>query len=381
MHLGFSLVTLRPGQVGGAESYLRDLLRELPSTNRLEAITVLANRDVMAAYHGMSGGPISLCEVQSFKPGAGRLSRGAALARAIATPARANRRLARNLDVVHFPIPVPLPRTAVPSVVTYHDVAHHDLPHLFSRATRLWRRWAYDGAARRAEIVVTVSEFSKRRLLEHVRLRADRVRAIHHGIDHSRFDAVERSTDESVVARLGLHGRFVVYPANMWPHKNHDRLVRAFRLVQDEELELVLTGQDYGRMPRLRSLLESLGLRRRVHHLGYLPTETMPALYRRAHAMVFPSLYEGFGHPPMEAMACGCPVATSNRGALAEICGGAALSFEPDSEASIAAAIDRVLSDDPLRSELRRAGMERAARFTWREAADRHADAYAEAAR
>ena len=141
---------------------------------------------------------------------------------------------------------------------------------------------------------------------------------------------------------LGLPERFVVYPANLWPHKNHERLVEALARADDREVALVLTGQ------RLRTRRAAHGARRassasreRVRAPRATSSrEAVPALYRLAQAMVFPSLYEGFGAPPLEAMACGCPVAASPRGSLAEVCGGAALELEPESVESIAAAID-----------------------------------------
>jgi glycosyltransferase involved in cell wall biosynthesis len=117
-----------------------------------------------------------------------------------------------------------------------------------------------------------------------------------------------------------------------------------------------------------------------VSHLGHLPLESMPALYRGAAAMIFPSLYEGFGAPPLEAMACGCPVAASDRGSLPEVCGDAALTFDAESADQIGEAMERVTSDEALRSRLREAGLRRAGSFTWSAAAERHRAIYARAA-
>ena len=134
-------------------------------------------------------------------------------------------------------------------------------------------------------------------------------------------------------------------------------------------MSLVLTGETFGR--RLQG--------ERVHHLGHVPAETLPALYRAATALVFPSLAEGFGLPPLEAMACGCPVAASDAGAIAEACGDAALRFDARDEAAMTAAMTRIVSDDALRAELRATGLERARAFTWERAAARYAEVYAAA--
>ena len=131
----------------------------------------------------------------------------------------------------------------------------------------------------------------------------------------------------------------------------------------------MLTGQPYGREGILAG-------RERVRHLGHVPAERLPAILRGAEAMVFPSLFEGFGLPPLEAMACGVPVAASDRGAVGEVAGDAALAFDPTDTEAIAAAIERVTSDEALRARLRERGLQRAARFTWAACADAHLAAY-----
>jgi glycosyltransferase involved in cell wall biosynthesis len=307
-------------------------------------------------------------------------TRALAMAAARALPARAARDVPEGLDVLHFPVTVPIPSMRLPRVATVYDVQHHDLPEFFSPVERAYRRWAYDGAAREADVVLTTSAWSRERLVELLDLDPKRVEAIHMGVDARRFTPIPTPVDERLPGELGLPERFLVYPANLWPHKNHGRLVEALARANDEELCLVLTGHDYGRLQRLTAHAERLGVTGRVLHLGYVDQEALPALYRLAVAMVFPSLYEGFGSPPVEAMACGCPVAASPRGSLAEVCGGASLELEPESVESIAAAIDRIGSDAGLQERLRCAGIERAKLFSWAAAATAHTAIYARAA-
>lgn len=293
-----------------------------------------------------------------------------------AFPARVAREVPPGLDLLHFPVTVPIPRTALPEVVTLHDVQHHDLPEFFSRSERALRRLTYDAAARRAAAVVTPSEYSARRITDVLGIPPERVEAIHSGIDHVRFRPEPGAEDSDQLARLGLRRPFVLYPANLWPHKNHERLIEAFARVSEPELDLVLVGQTYGRLQLLAKTARRVGTADRLRHLGYVDRDAVPVLYRAARAVVFPSLYEGFGGPPLEAMACGCPVAASTRAALGEVCGGACLAFEPELVESTAAAIGRVVLDESLRSELREAGLERARSFSWEDAARRHADVY-----
>lgn len=365
MHAGLSLLTLFPGRVGGSEAYVKGLLGEYEKGNGPERVTVLANRHVMAAYEG--GGPVSLQHVASYRPGDSTPTRMAAMAFARVAPRRVARDVPAGLDLVHHAVTVPIPRFDGPTVVTVHDVQHLDLPELFSRAERAYRRWAYEGAARGADIVVTGSEYSADRLADAARVERERIEVVPYGIDHERF---RPDGPDDALEGLDLPERFAIYPANMWRHKNHERLVEAWKLLSHTDLHLVLTGQDYGK---------TLPPDERIHHLGFVPAAAVPALYRRARLMVFPSLYEGFGGPPLEAMASGLPVASSLEASLREHCGGAVLELDPRSPESIAAAVDTLAGDETERERLRAEGLERAKAFTWQAAAARHRAIYEQA--
>jgi glycosyltransferase involved in cell wall biosynthesis len=376
VHVGFSLLTLFPGRVGGAESNVRGVLGQFAAGNGPQRVTVLANRHVAAAYGGYARGPVELRRVRSYRSGDGDLTRLLAMAAAGAAPRLAARDAPRDLDLLHHPVTVPIPRLrGVPTVTTVFDLQHHELPGFFSRAERVYRRLAYDGAARSADLVLTISDYSRRKLIELAGVAPERVVAIHLGIDHERFSPAPGAADATIRDRLGLPPRFVVYPANLWPHKNHARLVDALAAAPGD-VQLLLSGQDYGRLADLERRAATAGVGNRVRHLGYLDRDDVPALYRAATAMVFPSLYEGFGAPPVEAMACGCPVAASTRGSLAEVVGDAALAFEPESVQEIGAALARVADDGELRARLRERGLANAARFTWEAAAQAHVAAY-----
>jgi glycosyltransferase involved in cell wall biosynthesis len=377
VHLGYSLLTLFPGRVGGSETNVRGLLGEFADGNGPERVTALANRFVAAAYGEYERGPVSLHHVHSYRAGRSVPTRALAMATARALPWLAARDVP-PVDVVHYPVTVPIPRSRGPTVVTIHDLQHHDLPQFFSRAERAYRRWAYDGAARSATMVVATSEYTRRRVIELLGIAEERVEAVPHGLDAERFTPAA-ADDAALLARLDLPERFVLYPANLWPHKNHERLVDALAVQRERDVTLVLTGQPWGRLDELMDRAMRAGVGPRVCHLGYIEPRTMPAVYRAAHSVIFPSLYEGFGAPPLEAMACGCPVAASLRGALREVCEGAVLDFDPESVESIADALDRIVADEDLRGRLRGAGIERATRFRWSDAAQQHTAVYARA--
>jgi len=323
--VGIALLTLVPGQMGGSETYARELVRALDRVGTLD-YRVLAPplapewplpAEVAANYGSARSTP-------------GRLG---AMAR------ESLRSRLADADVVHYPLTIALPRVQARTVVTLHDAQHLDLPSMFPRAERAFRSVAWHRSLRSADRVIALSEFVRWRALDRLGIDA---RVVHSGVDHARFHPGDEQREP-----------FLLYPARAWPHKNHARLYEAFGVLRRErpELRLVLTGGgEFGAAP------EGAEVR------GLVSDDELASLYRRASALVFPSLYEGFGQPPLEAMASGCPVACSDAAALPEIVGDAARLFDPYDVASIADGVRAVL-DDP--EPWRERGLARAEQFSW----------------
>jgi glycosyltransferase involved in cell wall biosynthesis len=373
--VAFSLLTLVPGKLGGTEAAVRGLLNEYARGNGPERTIVLATRQVQASYGHLASTTLEFRRATAYRSGERDPARLAAMTAARLFPRAAERSVPDDVDVVHFPLTVPIPRTRKPRVVTLFDVQHHDMPGFFSPLERRFRRWAYDGSARDAAVVVTATAFARDRIVEAVGVDPERVEVIPSGIDVARFSPEPGPDDERLAAELDLPEEFAVYPANLWPHKNHTRLLEALAAVP-EPMQLVLSGQAYGRGAQVAAQAERLGVSHRVRHLGYLPPDAVPLLYRRARLMIFPSLYEGFGAPPLEAMAAGCPVVASCHPAVAETCGDAALLFDPEDTPAIAAAWLQGAHDTELRARLVVAGSRRVQDFTWRQAAALHVRGY-----
>jgi glycosyltransferase involved in cell wall biosynthesis len=346
--VGIPLLTLVPGQLGGSETYVRELLRGLGRVGEHEYKVLLPPVAPTAA----EGLPAEIAT--EYRHAQTILERLVAMGMAAARPGPLRARLA-DAQVVHYPLTIRIPPVEQPSVVTLHDVQHLDLPQLFPRSERRFRSVAWDRSARGAQRVIVISEFVRERALEKLGLDPERVRVIPLGLDH---DELRPGTGE--------REPFVLYPARRWPHKNHERLFAAFAILRRErpELRLVLTGGgDFSDAP------DGVDVR------GHVARPELVSLLQRASALVFPSLYEGFGLPPLEAMACCCPVASSNAAALPEVVGDAARLFDPHDASAIAGAVGDVL-DDPTPWAER--GLARAAQFSWDETARATDAVYAE---
>lgn len=375
LRVGISLATVRPGLVGGAETYARGLISGLRALDEVSALAILGNQQVLRAYAHEADDRVELRRVRGMGQQVHPARRAARLLRAATRPAGRLCGAADDLDVVHFPVWVAAPRPSVPWVAAMLDAQHHVLPHLFSRGGHLYRRAFYDRSAKDADAVTTLSHAAKADIVEHVGVDPARIFVTHLAVDHARLRPDPTDRDADLRDRLGLPERFLFYPANLWPHKDHRTLLRALALLPDD-VHLALSGQTYDGEAALWADASAAGVRDRVHHLGYVDRDDVPALYRAAAALVFPSLYEGFGQPPIEAMACACPVAVSRVPALVEVVGDAAPSFAPGEPEDLAAVVRRLLEDEEHRSERREAGLLRAATFTWRRSAEQHLPAF-----
>jgi glycosyltransferase involved in cell wall biosynthesis len=234
-------------------------------------------------------------------------------------------------------------------------------------------------SARRAARILTVSETTKADILRYCDVPADRIVVIYNAID-DRFATPPDDHDvQKVRERYQLDGPFALYVGNIKPHKNLERLIEAFHLVRRgnfERLQLLIIGNQISKYPRLRRAVDRYKLHKHVRFLGFVPDKTLAALYRLATVFVFPSLYEGFGLPPLEAMKCGAPVIASDRGSIPEVVGDAGVIIDANDAAALAASITQLLQDRDFHDDLQRRGFARAEEFSWPKPADRILDIY-----
>jgi glycosyltransferase involved in cell wall biosynthesis len=278
------------------------------------------------------------------------------------------RERAHLLHEPHYVVP---PATRCRTVVTIHDCIHLMFPqYLPGRLAHVYARGSMWSAVHRSDRILTVSEASKRDILRFFKINPDKVEVIYNAIDERFLAPPDDERMDQVRQRYQLDHPFLLYVGNIKPHKNLERLIDAFGRARADgagDLRLLIIGDEISKYPALRQAVHRHRLDKYVRFLGFQPYDTLAAFYRLARAFAFPSLYEGFGLPPLEAMACGTPVVTSNVSSLPEIAGDAAILVDPYDPASIAAGITRAVSDEPLRRQLIERGLARARAFSWRQ--------------
>jgi len=270
-------------------------------------------------------------------------------------------------DVVHLTLQDGF-RTSLPTIYMPYDLQHVHLPGFFSAAELAARQAVYPDLCRRAASVVAISRWGKEDLVRTYGLEPGKVQAIHLAPAVDAYPPLTAAEVEAARRRLGLPATFAFYPAQAWPHKNHRALLEALAMLRrDDRLQvpLVLTGKENRFFPELRARIAELGLGDQVSSMGFLPPGDLRAVYEASRLVVFPSMFEGFGMPVLEAFRLGVPVAASSSTSLPEVAGGAARLFDPRDPRDVAEAVKEAWSDPALREELSRRGRSRAATFTW----------------
>ena len=340
----------------GIGTYVRNLLRQLSRLDR-DTEYVLLGRPGDAGLAGELGENFRVVTESSSQYSVGEQ---------LSIPLKLGRAAPDLFHTPHYVLPV---LTPCRSIVTIHDCIHLIFPqYLRSRMAHAYARTMFRTAVHRASRILTVSEASKRDILRFFDVPETKVTVIRNAIDERFHRQPPEEETLRVRERYQLHDRFLMYAGNVKPHKNLERLIQAFMLLRQDgldDLKLLVTGSEVSRYSTLRRAVHRCNLHKHVRFLGYQSEDTLAALYRLADVFVFPSLYEGFGLPPLEAMAAGTPVVVSNVSSLPEVVGDAGVLVNPYDPRSIADGIRNVLTDRTLRSGLSERGLARARSFSW----------------
>lgn len=276
----------------------------------------------------------------------------------------------------HYNAPL-LPVRAKKKIVTIHDMAHLVLQEGLSLPKRLYARLFFWNAAHRYDHILTVSDFSRSEILRWEAVPEEKISVHPIAADMVKYRPCgDEDRKRRVLERYGLPGEYILFVGNVKPNKNLRRMLEAYALFRREGTRntgLVIVGKREGLMTGvmgLDALIRSLGIEDSVHFTGFVEDEDLPVLYSAAACFVFPSLYEGFGLPPLEAMACGCPVIASDAASIPEVCGPGALYADPRNSGDLAARLRELLGNPALAAEMTERGLRRVRRFSWEKAAD-----------
>jgi glycosyltransferase involved in cell wall biosynthesis len=274
----------------------------------------------------------------------------------------------RRLDLLHSPDFIPPAFGPRRRVITVHDLSFLYYPEFLTAASRRYYADQIGWAVRAADMVIADSDHTRQDIIKRLEVAPAKVTTVHLAAGPAYTEPMDQSEVAATLARLGLPSGFVLFAGTLEPRKNIPILLRALRHLADNsgvDPLLVLAGRKGWLYRPILELVSELGLVERVRHLDGLTDRELAALYRGAAALAFPSFYEGFGLPPLEAMHAGCPVICSRRASLPEVVGPAAIMLEPEDVAAWSDALYRLLTDTALAERLRQAGYEQAARFTW----------------
>jgi glycosyltransferase involved in cell wall biosynthesis len=364
--VGINLCWLVPGRVGGSETYVTRLLHGLAERSSDIDYTLFALPQFADAHSELA---------QTFKtayaPARGRTKSWRVAGENSWLAAQCK---IRKIDLVHHAGgTIPVLRTARP-IVTIHDLQYLYYPEYFSTPKLTWLKLNVPRSAEQARLVITPSEFSRRTVIERLNIDPSIVWVVPHGISPREGRGQARAVRDT----YDLPDRFFIYPAITYPHKNHLVLLEAFARVRKEhpDVGLVLTGGRGSMETRIASCVRELDIEDGVKRLGYVPGRDLDAMYHEAIAMTFPSRFEGFGAPILEAMTRGCPVIAADATAIPEVVSNAGRLVSPDNAEDWAEAMVELIDDSSARETLADAGSARAREFTWQRAADVQEDAY-----
>jgi glycosyltransferase involved in cell wall biosynthesis len=372
---------MHPGVAGGIENLSRSFLDELMNLDQFNAYTILAPSEIVWDFDRRGQDNFHIQASDGLRRDGEKLRW------------RAERFLHRRLRMDYWRSPqVEQLRSAnsisaevalslsgyivtdlfpFPNLVVFPDLQHEYYPEFFSPEMLEERRRVFNGSAIQADHIIAISEHTRQSLLDRLGIDPDRVTTAHLAAD-ARFQPENwRDSDlPRVQQKYKLpQGEYLFFPANTWPHKNHRKAFEALAILRATYRLaplLVFSGAQKDSHPALVNLMRQLDLEQQVRYLGYCPADDLPALYRGAAALFYPSLFEGFGIPLVEAMWCRCPIVCSNTTSLPEIAGDAALLVDPTSAEALAEALARLLTDTGLRNSLIERGTRRVPQFSWR---------------
>lgn len=368
MHIAINLLYLLPGIVGGTQTYAEELLAALAAIDTQNRYTLFLNRE--SAELPLPSGPAFqrvVCPVHATSRAARYQYEQIVLSRELR---------ARDCDLVHSLGYVGPLATHCKHVVTIHDLNYLAFKQAMSLHKRLLLGFFVRQTARRADHIIAVSAFSRDEIVKHLKIEPTKISVVHEAEKSRSRDLLDADGAEAILAKYDLNGPYLIAFSSLSLNKNIPRLIEAYaEIAANFPHRLVLLGHIPPEAD-LRQQVARLGLTERVRFTGYAPDAHVLALLQHADLFVFPSWYEGFGLPALEAQRLGVPVACSYTASLPEVVGDAAVFFDPHNVTAIARTLSACLQDKEMRTELSQKGRTNANRFSWHQAAKQTLDIY-----
>jgi len=368
MRIGINALYMIPGKHGGGEQYLRNLLLGFAEVDKTNKYIIFTNR-FNSGQFGINQG--NFREVLCRFPARSKLFR--VLWEQVILPFQVKK---YRIDILHSLANVsPIIKLSnCKYIVTIHDIMYRYHPQNYPKAQFLYLKFLLPLSAKRVDKIITVSKNNKKDIVKNLFIPEDKIAVIYtSGLpDNKKYKLNDEEIKRSIKRKYNLNKNFILCVASFNPHKNIEGLLRAFYIIKrihHLKHQLVLVGMLSNHSSKLMNIIKELKLNDEVRITGYVPDRDLPYLYSLADVYVLPSIFEGEGVTPWEAMACKCPVATSNIPVLQEIVGEAAILFNPYKSEEMAEAIVKILTNDELKKELIRKGLERIKQFSWKKTA------------
>ncbi len=364
MKIGIVALTFAPGKSGGIEIYFRNLIEYLQKTTSGNQYFIFLPTEHAGEIELTSEAfkivPISMTPKLKSKI-------VAKLKKEDSLQLQASKEINSYMcDLIHFPLQIIYPAGVKgPKVLSFMDLQQEYYPEFFSQEDLLSRAKTYRPSAEAADHIIAISNHTKASLTDKYLIPAAKISTIYLSYDEQVFS-------QDTHAKVPVEFKYFFYPAATWPHKNHLRLIEAFALLAEKypDIKLVFSGAKKQTSDDLVNKIDELELSKRVTFMGYLPYEDLPLMYRHAIALVYPSLFEGFGIPLLEAMASDCPIVASDVGSIPEIAADAALYFDPTKPQDMAEKMKIILKNDEIKKKLVEAGRKRVKTFSSAKMAD-----------
>lgn len=356
MKIGINLLDLYPGKIGGMEQYIRNTIYFMDNKYKHNFYLFL-NEYNYDTFEGSDTIKKILIDINCDRE------------------AQIYKQMNKyDLDVWFCPLLVLEPRyTNIPSLITIPDIQHEFFPEYFNEKVLEFRRNNYIDSIDKADLVLTISDFSKKTFIEKYGIEESKIKVTLLDADKVFYEKYDKLQNDLIMTKYKLPEKYIFFPSNSWPHKNHQNLLKAYNIYlskYDSDMKLVLTGDKKEQSKSMLKYISDHKLDNNILYLGYINQNDMPYLYYNAAALVFPSVFEGFCIPVVEAMRTNCPIVCSECGSIPEIAGDSALYFDAFNPEDIADKINKLMNDPVLKQKLIENGEVRKNLFSWERCAD-----------